>query len=280
VPDPLKLSAPATGGFWEIPVLFEDEHLLALDKPASLASTPDRENPDRPCLMRLLHDAIAARKPWAASRGLSYLMHAQRLDAETTGVLLLAKSRPVLIQLANQFSTSKPLQSWLALVRGTPPQERLEINARLAPDGRRPGLMRTAPEGMEARTLVELAEAFAGVSLLRCQLITARTHQLRVHLRHVRLPVFGDRLYACHSLLLSNLKPGYRLKHGHTEKPLLGRAAVHAERLELAHPVTGTPLSISAPWPRDLQVALKYLRRFAPVGGPIPATEEPLSGEE
>lgn len=272
--DPIKVSAPAKGGFWEIPVLFEDEHLLALDKPVGISTSPDPQDPTRPCLMRLLHDAIAAGKPWASQRGLSYLMNAHRLDEETTGVLLLAKSRAILVALANQFATGTPLQSWLAVVRGAPPQPHLEINARLAADPRRPGLMHVSPQGMTARTAVELAEPFAGVSMLRCRLFTARTHQLRVHLRHVRLPVFGDRRYACHALLLSNLKRGYRLKHGQTERPLFGRAAVHCERLELTHPGTNAPLSLAAPLPRDFQVALKYLRRFAPPGGISPGGDD------
>ncbi|MDW8308928.1 MAG: hypothetical protein RMK20_06105, partial [Verrucomicrobiales bacterium] len=69
----VKLSSPETREFWEIPVLFEDEHLLALDKPAGLLTSPDRYDPRRPNLMKLLHTAIAAGKPWARERGLTYL---------------------------------------------------------------------------------------------------------------------------------------------------------------------------------------------------------------
>ena len=101
----IKLSSPATREFWEIPVVFEDAHLLALDKPAGLLTAPDRNEPARPNLMGLLHDAIAAGKSWATERGLTYLNHAHRLDAETSGVILLAKSKPVLVALANQFGT-------------------------------------------------------------------------------------------------------------------------------------------------------------------------------
>jgi len=105
----IKLSSPQTREYWEIPVLYEDEHLLALDKPACLLTSPDRHDPKRPNLMRLLHDAIAQKKPWATERGLDYLMNAHRLDFETTGILLLAKSKPVLVALANLFS--KPGQT-------------------------------------------------------------------------------------------------------------------------------------------------------------------------
>jgi 23S rRNA-/tRNA-specific pseudouridylate synthase len=92
----IKLSSPATREYWEVPVLFEDESLLALDKPAGLLTSPDRYDPLRPNLMKLLHAGIAAHKPWAREWNLSYLSNAHRLDFETSGVILLAKSKPVL----------------------------------------------------------------------------------------------------------------------------------------------------------------------------------------
>src|SRR3954449_9646975 len=116
----IKLSSPATHEFWEIPVLFEDEHLLALDKPSRLLTSPDRYDPERPNLMKLLHAGITAGKPWARERGLNYLMNAHRLDFETSGVILLAKSKPVLVQLANLFGSEKPAKKYGALVQGSP----------------------------------------------------------------------------------------------------------------------------------------------------------------
>src|SRR5262252_8066137 len=104
----IKLSSPATNEFWEIPVLFEDEHLLALDKPAGLLTSPDRYDPNRPNLMKLLHAGIADGKPWAVEQKLTYLSNAHRLDFETSGVILLAKTKPVLVELANLFGTEKP----------------------------------------------------------------------------------------------------------------------------------------------------------------------------
>jgi 23S rRNA-/tRNA-specific pseudouridylate synthase len=77
------------------------------------------------------------------------------------------------------------------------------------------------------------------------------------------LPVVGDTLYGGRPLLLSQLKRGYRLKEGRTERPLIAAAALHCERLVLTHPITGEALTIAAPWPKDLAVAAKYLRRYA-----------------
>src|SRR5277367_721480 len=84
----IKLSSPATREFWEIPILFEDEHLLALDKPARLLTSPDADNLARPNLMKLLHGGIAEKKPWAVERNLDYLNNANSLDSDATGILL------------------------------------------------------------------------------------------------------------------------------------------------------------------------------------------------
>src|SRR5437773_10364626 len=112
----IKLSSRATEEFWEIPVLYEDEHLLALDKPSGLLTSPDRYELDRPNLLKLLHAGIAENKPWARERGLVYLMNAHRLDCETSGVLLLARNKPALVKLANLFSAEKTLRRHVALV--------------------------------------------------------------------------------------------------------------------------------------------------------------------
>ena len=260
----IKLSSPATREFWEIPVLFEDAHLLALDKPAGLLVSPDRNQPDRPSLMRLLHDAIAAGKPWALERGLTYLSNAHRLEADTTGVLLLAKSKPALIKLADLFGTRKPVRQFLALVHGCPSQETFQVNARLALHLDTAGLMRVDPRsGKRAETRFTVLERFAEQTLLRCEPLTDRPHQIRAHLLNSGLRVVGDALYGGKPLWLSRLKRDYRLKPGREERPLLARTTLHAEQLSLPHPVTSEPLTITAPWPKDLRVAVKYLREFS-----------------
>jgi RluA family pseudouridine synthase len=266
----IKLSSPATREFWEVPVLFEDEHLLALDKPSGLLTSPEPDQPDRPSLTQLLHGAIERGAAWAQECGRTYLTPVHRLDAETSGVLLLAKSKPVLVTLVNLFNTEKPGKRHVALVRGKPPGDQFKVNAKLARHPLQPGLMRVDPKGgKRSLTLVEVRERFEGWALVQCELLTDRRHQVRVHLRHAGLPVAGDQLYGGRPLLLSTLKRNYRLKPNHTERPLIDQAAVHSESLDLAHPVTGAPLNITAPWPKDLTVAVKYLRRYAagPDGG-------------
>src|SRR6266850_1435443 len=261
---PIKLSSPATREFWEVPVLYEDEHLLALDKPSGLATSPDRYNPDRASLLKLLHAGIAESRPWARERNLAYLMNAHRLDEETSGLILLAKSKPVLVDLVNLFGAEKPCKRYLALAHGAPREARFEVEAKLAPHPAKIGLVHVDPKsGKRSRTRFEVVEKFSQITLLKCAPLTDRTHQIRIHLRYAQLPLVGDRLYGGKPLLLSRLKRVYRLKPKQSERPLLDRAALHAEEITLPHPVTGESLSIIAPWPKDFTVAVKYLRRYA-----------------
>ena len=259
----IKLSSPATKEFWEIQVLHEDEHLLAISKPACLLTSPDRYDPDRPNLMKLLHAGIAAGKPWAKERGLTYLSNAHRLDFETTGIILLAKNKPALVTLANMFGSEKPMKTYVALVLGTP-ENNFEVDAKLAPHPVKIGLMRVDPKkGKKSKTLFEPLEKFKNCALLRCRPITGRTHQIRVHLAHAGWPIIGDALYGGKNLWLSRLKSDFRLKPGREERPLISTVALHAAELTLPHPVTGEMITITAPWPKDLNVAVKYLRRYA-----------------
>ena len=267
VSDPIKLSSPATQEFWEIPVLFEDEHLLALNKPSGLLTSPDRLKPDRPNLMQLLHRGIAEAKPWAGKRGLSYLANAHRLDFDTSGVVLLAKTKPVLVSLANLFGSERPVSIYLAILPGTPPSPKWEVDAALSASHTQPGQTCVDNKnGKRSRTAFAVREQFRGYTLVECRPHTARTHQIRVHLKHWGLPICGDILYGGQTLMLSELKDQYRLKPGKTERPLLASVALHAEEMTLPHPVTGSEIKITAPWPKNFTVAIKNLRRYAPAG--------------
>lgn len=272
--NPVKLSSPATREFWEIPVLFEDEHLLALDKPAGLPTSPEadaRVEPavaevERPNLMQLLHAGIAAGKPWARARNLTYLNNEHCLDSDTSGVILLAKSKSAHIALADMFGCGRPRRKYVALVRGNPIEESFEVNARLAPHWVTPGLMRVDKDnGKPASTKFTLLENFprAGYALVQCEPMTDRPHQIRVHLRQVDLPLVADELYGGKKLWLSRLKKDFRLKPGHEERPLISHAALHAGELTLPHPVTGETVTIKSAWPKDLRVAVKYLQQYA-----------------
>jgi RluA family pseudouridine synthase len=216
-------------------------------------------------LMRLLHDAIAAGKPWSTDRGLTYLTNAHRLEADTSGVFLLAKSKAVLIQLANLISSQKTVRQFIALVHGSPAEEKFQVNAKLAAQPDAAGVFRVdSRNGKRTETRFSVVERFSSHTLLRCEPLTDRPHQLRAHLCNSGLRIVGDELYGGKPLWLSRLKRDYRLKPGREERALLARVTLHAEQLSLPHPITGEPMTVTAPLPKDLRVALKYLREFGP----------------
>src|SRR4051794_23851206 len=146
--------------------------------------------------MKLLHAGIERGTPWAKERSLTYLMNAHRLDFETSGVILLAKSKPILVKLANAFGSDKPAKKFGALVQGTPPTDEIASEAKLAPHPANPSIMRVDPkQGKKAMTLFSVRGRFDGWTWLECRPLTSRTHQIRAHLRLLRIPIVGDELY-------------------------------------------------------------------------------------
>ncbi|MCC7517961.1 MAG: RluA family pseudouridine synthase [Verrucomicrobiae bacterium] len=235
------------------PVLFEDEHLLAFDKPSGLLSAPDRWDKEATHLVAL-----------AQVRYGPEAFNVHRLDRETTGVILFAKAREPLTRAARLFAEGKVRKRYLALVRGRLPRDEMTVDRPIASDPSRPGRMRLSLRyGRPAATELRALEKWRSGSLIEAFPKTGRTHQVRLHLASVGCPLLADPLYADgQPLLLSKLKSGYKFKKDAEERPLLARAALHAESLELPHPVTGEPLTIRAPLPKDFEIALKYLRRF------------------
>ena len=272
----IKLSAPDTQGFWEIPVLFEDDQLLAVDKPPGLLVSRDANDATLPNLMDLLHSGIERGAAWARLPGRSFLAAAQRLDTEASGILLLAKNKDVLATLASAFGSEQPGRTYLALVQGTPAEEKFRNGSKLAANTVVPGAFRVDPHnGKRSLTNFEVAEKFDGWTLMKCEALTDRPHQVRVHLRNLGLPLAGDALYGGKPLLLSRLKSHYRLKPNRTERPLMDRPSLHADSLAFPHPVTSIEVKITAPLPKDMAVAIKYLRRYA--SGQNTSTEPGIS---
>ena len=260
----IKLSSPETKDYWEIPVLYEDDALLAIDKPARLLVSPDRYDPARPNIMKLFHRDIARGAKWVQERNITYLANAHRLDFETSGVLLLTKTKPALIDVANLFGSELAQKTYLAIATGSPENDTFDDNAKLGAHPVRVGLIRVDEKhGKKSYTAFEVIERFKGFTYLRCKPRTGRTHQIRVHLQHRHLPIVGDQLYGGAPLMLSSIKRNFRLKPGKTENPLISRVALHAAELTITHPITNSSVTITSPVPHDFEVALKYLRRNA-----------------
>jgi RluA family pseudouridine synthase len=253
-----KAEREAKRALWEfrkrmrVSVIFEDDAVIAFEKPSGLLSAPDRWDKDRENLMDIVH------KRWSPD-----YFNAHRLDRGTSGIVLCAKNREALRKLSAAFESRGVTKEYIAFVRDAPPGERGVIPLALSEDPHRPGQMRTDPAGKPAETRYEVVKRWRGYSLVTAWPQTGRTHQIRVHLAAVGSPIIGDPMYGDgRPLLLSALKRGY-VPPPEGEHPLIGRMALHARRLELEHPVTGQPLVIESPMPNDFTVAMKYLDKFA-----------------
>ncbi len=239
-------------------LLFRDPHLVALDKPPGLASIRERWTDDDSALVvvwRLLREADPeAPRP--------RVVH--RIDKETSGVLLFAVSREAARALSRGFRDREIEKTYLALVKGTPPEEQGEIEVDLGEDPSRPGFVKVGGRrGRRSVTEWRRAESFRGYALLEVRPRTGRTHQIRASLSHLGYPLLVDPAYGGdEELLLSRLKPGYKKKRDRPERPLLARLSLHAREVRLAHPVTGEELVIASPVPKDFGLALKYLRKY------------------
>ena len=237
-----------------IEILHEDESLLVANKPAGLLAVPDRFDKDKPDLVSLLQ----------AARPNERLTNVHRLDLNTSGVFVLAKKQDAFRELVRQFRERETKKIYAALVRGTPGISPLTVDLPIGRHPKRPGLARIDHNrGSEARSVINVRERFRGYALLEVVIETGRMHQIRVHVQAIGCPLVGDPDYGGAPLLLSQFKAGYKGKEEEVERPLLDRPALHAERLTLTQPSTGQSLTLEAPWPKDLTVALKQLRKFA-----------------
>jgi RluA family pseudouridine synthase len=257
------------------PIIFEDDALLAFDKPSGLPVAAERGPKSAANLLGLVQAQFGAG-----------VANVHRLDTEASGVLLCAKTKPALDFLSGQFQSKTADKRHLALVALQPPEQALRdvaplrapagglpdaftIDLPLRDDQHQKGRMRVGKggESRECVTEFRVLERFGRFAWLECRPVTGRTHQVRVHLAAVGAPIVHDALYGDVEvqLLLSDLKRGYKGRE--EEKPLLMRLALHASELTVKHPVTREPLTLRAPLPHDFEIALKYLRKFA-IGRP------------
>jgi RluA family pseudouridine synthase len=210
------------------------------------------------------------------------LSNVHRLDTEASGVVLCAKTKAALDFLSGQFQSKTVEKAYLAMAIVLPPEKasrlpmpvreasgallaEFSVDVPLGPDENNPGKMKVLKKrgGKPAETRFRLLEPFGRFAWLECRPLSGLTHQIRVHLAACGAPVLNDTLYGDPSgvLLLSDLKRGYKGRD--EEKPLLSNLALHASSLGFTHPATRDYVEISAPIPEDLQIALKYLRKFA-----------------
>jgi len=229
-PEPEPEAPPAA-----FAVAYEDEHLLVVDKPAGVVVHPGAGHRSGTLVQALAGRVAGGRDPERPG-----VVH--RLDRDTSGLLVLARSEPVHAGLQAALQAREIVREYLALVEGRPAARRGTIDAPLGRDRRvRTRMSTDTDDPREAVTHFEAERNLPSTTLLRVRLQTGRTHQVRAHLQAIGHPVVGDPEYG---------RAGGRV-HG------LRRQFLHATRLAFEHPVTGAPLDLSSPLPDDLAAALR-----------------------
>jgi 23S rRNA pseudouridine955/2504/2580 synthase len=249
---PVRVAERAEGTpapHFRMPVLFEDDAFLALDKPSGIAVHGGSG---------VAHGVIESLRSMRPDARYLELVH--RLDRETSGVLLVAKRRPALTGLHEMIRTRQMDKRYLVAVAGRFRNEMQRVRAALAKRSLADGgkHVSVSESGQEAETVFRRIGRGAEFSLLEAELLTGRTHQIRVHLAHLRHPILGDDKYGDFELNKRLRKEG------------LKRMFLHARSLAFAHPITRVPIRIESPLPRDLD---EFWRKHSE-GKPGPGTAD------
>jgi 23S rRNA pseudouridine1911/1915/1917 synthase len=268
-----ELDLHAAGPPRGLKVLFEDECLIAVDKPPDIPVHPGGRLLEDTVITRLQEryraEAKRAAKAWADESGevgddgdsdddvvVPKLCH--RLDLETSGVLLVAKTDAVAAEMGRQMRRRETIKEYLAIVHGTVKDDEFVIDA---PIGKHPASLignrrAVVPDGVASKTGVKVERRFERdgeeFTLVRCRLYTGRRHQIRCHLHHAGYPIVGDKVYGLdEEFFLAYYEE--RLDAELLRRLILPRQALHAARLVVTHPKKKTPLAIEAGLPEDLQ---------------------------
>jgi 23S rRNA pseudouridine1911/1915/1917 synthase len=217
-------------------IVHEDAAIIVINKPAGLVVHPGAGQPDRTLL-----NALLAHAPALSGVPRAGIVH--RLDKDTTGLLVVAKTVVSQTSLVRQLAERTMSRVYLAVVQGDPPASGT-IDAPVGRDSRARTRMTVTNRGKEARTSYRVVERFGHAALVECRLETGRTHQIRVHFQHIRYPLVGDTVY----------------RRGTRRGITFARQALHAVELSLTHPTSGKIMTWEAPLPKDFRELLESLR--------------------
>jgi 23S rRNA pseudouridine955/2504/2580 synthase/23S rRNA pseudouridine1911/1915/1917 synthase len=230
-------------------IIKEDEDLIAINKPAGLLTIPDREGKE-----------ISLKQILKEKYGNIFTVH--RLDKETSGVVVFARHEQSHKQLSQAFEARETIKIYQGMVLGTPHQESSTINEPIAEHPSKRGLMTVYKKGKESITEYKVLENFKIYSWMQFRILTGRTHQIRVHMKHLGHPIVCDPLYGdAKPVFISSIKrKNFKLsKEDETERPILSRLALHS--WQLSFQLNAKNYSLEAELPKDLRALLQQLRK-------------------
>ncbi|HKR64844.1 MAG TPA: RluA family pseudouridine synthase [Thermoanaerobaculia bacterium] len=248
VPD----ATPSTIASQDLPlaILYEDDDVVVIDKPPGLVVHPAAGHPDQTLVNALLFHVRDLSGVGGEIR--PGIVH--RLDKDTSGVMVIAKHDDAHRKLTAEWGTERVRKEYVAVVYGTPSQERGTVDAPIGRDPRDRKRMAVVASGRRAVTDYEVQERLRAASVVRCVLHTGRTHQIRVHMKHLGHPIIGDPLYSGPQW---RGIPDKRVQRALSAFP---RQALHAAHIAFPQPTTGAPMTFDAPLPADLRELIETLR--------------------
>lgn len=243
---PAPRPAEATAQDIPLSIVFEDEHLLIVDKPAGLVVHPAAGNPDGTLVNALLHHCHGN---LSGIGGVARPGIVHRIDKDTSGLLVVAKTDPAHTGLAAQFARHSIGRRYLAIVAGlpAPPAGRIQTNLARSDANRQKVAVVPPPKGRHAVTHYRVVEQLGRAALVECRLETGRTHQVRVHMAHIGHPLLGDPVY------------GQGRMADVCRECQFHRQALHAVSLAFDHPITGEAMTFESPLPSDIQALVSRL---------------------
>lgn len=238
-----------TNSFQKDWIIAESEDFIAVNKPSGLLSIPDREGKE-----------VSLKILLAERFGKIFTVH--RLDRDTSGLILFAKNEAAHKHFSQQFENRQTVKIYHGLVLGVPVPPSGSITGSIAEHPVIRGLMTVNSKGKPAHTDYEVEEDFKQYSLVRFQIHTGRTHQIRVHMKDLGFPIVCDTLYGDGKpFFLSSIKSKFKLsKEELEEKPMLGRLGLHASYLKIEN-IDGKAMELEAPLPKDIRASLQQLRK-------------------
>lgn len=251
-----------------LPILMNDDAVVAINKPADCVSVPSKG--EKRVASRMIGEQLGI--PYKGDVD-PRVRPVHRIDKDTSGVLLFAKTRAAQQFLSEQFQNRKVEKEYLALVIGNPSEMEGTIDANIRRDPSNALRMEIHRVGKPAVTHWKLFQRFRGYSLLQVKPLTGKTHQIRVHLASIGHPLVIDPHYGSRlrkkddrdrepGFYLSSFKRDYRSTRNDEERPLISRLTLHAHKLALTHP-NGSPLALQAEPPKDFRAAINMLTKYA-----------------
>jgi len=238
-------------------IKYEDDYLIVINKPAGLIVHPGAGNFSGTLVNALLHHCNHLSSTNGSLR--PGIVH--RLDKNTSGLLVVAKDDKTHSKLQNQFDTKDIYRTYIALVWGKPVVDKGEIETFISRSRKDRKKMAVSEfKGKQAITTYKLLKDFTYLSLLELHLKTGRTHQIRVHLNHINLPVFGDPVYNGRKTQLRRL-PFHLQKRGMALLKAIDRQALHAKKLSFIHPQTNERMEFVAELPEDMEKVISSINK-------------------